>query len=243
MAPARHWSAPAPSPPAQSRFPVYAGTDYAPPAGRAEPLPDHHQTEAEAVSEHPLGIARGQIAATYIVAEAADGLILVDQHAAHERLVLERLRAGAREGRATSQGLLLPEVVELDEVDADRVERAAPSLASLGLEIERFGPMAVIVRSTPAALGQADVARLISDIAADLATLDEALSLRERIDHVAATMACHGSVRAGRSLSLPEMNALLREMEVTPHSGQCNHGRPTWVKLAHRDIERLFSRR
>ena len=211
----------------------------APPAARAEPA---LAPPPEAV-DFPLGVARGQVAKTYIVAEAGDGLVLVDQHAAHERLVLERMRAAMASGGVASQALLLPEVVELDEPACDRLEARLAELAEFGLELERFGPRAMLVRATPALLGQGHVAGLVVDLADELAAFDGALSLRERLDHVAATMACHGSVRAGRVLSVAEMNALLREMEVTPHSGQCNHGRPTWVKLAHSDIEKLFGRR
>jgi DNA mismatch repair protein MutL len=215
-----------------------ARADYLPQA-RAEaataPIPDR--------AAHPLGVARGQVAATYIVAEAEDGLILVDQHAAHERLVLERMRRALGNGGVARQALLLPEVIELDEPACDRLEARAGELAEMGLELERFGPRATLVRAVPALLGQSDVRGLVTDLADELAAYDEALSLKERIDHVAATMACHGSVRAGRILSVAEMNALLREMEATPHSGQCNHGRPTWVKLAHGDIEKLFGRR
>ncbi|MES2095607.1 MAG: DNA mismatch repair endonuclease MutL [Pseudomonadota bacterium] len=210
-----------------------------PPLARAEPAwappPD--------TVAHPLGVARGQVAKTYIVAEAEDGLVLVDQHAAHERLVLERMRAALAGGRVASQALLLPEVIELEEPACDRLEARLPELAELGLELERFGPRAMLVRATPALLGQGDVVGLVTDLADELAAFDDALSLKERLDHVASTMACHGSVRAGRILSVAEMNALLREMEVTPHSGQCNHGRPTWVKLAHGDIEKLFGRK
>jgi DNA mismatch repair protein MutL len=191
----------------------------------------------------PLGVARGQVAATYIVAEAEDGLVLVDQHAAHERLVLERMRRAMANGGVARQALLLPEVVELDEPACDRLESRVPELAEMGLELERFGPRAMLVRATPAILGAGDARGLVTDLADELAAFDEALSLKEKLDHVAATMACHGSVRAGRTLSVAEMNALLREMEVTPHSGQCNHGRPTWVKLAHSDIEKLFGRK
>ncbi len=210
------------------------------PAARAEvadqPIP-------EAV-DYPLGVARGQVAQTYIVAEAEDGLVIVDQHAAHERLVLERLKAaGAADGMANAQALLMPEVIELDEVDCDRLEAHAQRLAEFGLALERFGPSAVLVRSVPQALAGGDVIALVRDVADDLAQNGDALLLGERLDHVLATMACHGSVRAGRSLSVAEMNALLREMEVTPRSGQCNHGRPTWVKLAHKDIEKLFGRK
>ena len=207
------------------------------PAARAE-------AATAPVPSHPLGVARGQVAATYIVAEAEDGLVIVDQHAAHERLVLERMRRAAGEGAAVApQTLLIPEVVELDEPDCDRLEAAAHDLAELGLEVERFGPSAMLVRATPAPLGTTDVSVLLADLAAELAELGQALTLRDKLDHVAATIACHGSVRAGRILSVAEMNALLREMEVTPRSGQCNHGRPTWVKLGHGEIEKLFGRR
>lgn len=210
------------------------------PQGRAEPA----AAPVPEPTAHPLGIARGQVANTYIVAEAEDGLVLVDQHAAHERLVLEGLRRGlAGQSGVAAQGLLLPEVVELDEVACDRLEDAAADLARLGVELERFGPAAVMVRAVPALLGNPDAQRLVRDIADDLAGHDAALGLAERIDHVAATMACHGSVRAGRTLSVAEMNALLRQMEVTAHSGQCNHGRPTWVKLSMGDVERLFGRK
>jgi DNA mismatch repair protein MutL len=219
----------------------YEAAMMAPPAARAEPA-------VETVPSHPLGVARGQIAATYIVAEAQDGLVLVDQHAAHERLVLERLRAaGAGEGAAPAQALLLPEVVELDEPSCDRLEEAAGELAAYGLALERFGPAAMLVRSVPAVLKGSpkgvDVPALVRDVADDLAKNGAALLLGEKRDLVLATMACHGSVRAGRVLSVAEMNALLREMEVTPRSGQCNHGRPTWIKLAHGDIEKLFGRK
>jgi DNA mismatch repair protein MutL len=191
----------------------------------------------------PLGVARGQVAATYIVAEAEDGLILVDQHAAHERLVLERMRRAMADGAVARQALLLPEVVELDEPACDRLEARIAELTEMGLELERFGARAMLVRATPAILGNGDARGLVTDLADELAAFDDALALKERLDHVAATMACHGSVRAGRILSVAEMNALLREMEITPHSGQCNHGRPTWVKLAHGDIEKLFGRK
>jgi DNA mismatch repair protein MutL len=206
------------------------------PVARAEPA-------AAPVTEHPLGVARGQVSGTYIVAEAQDGLVIVDQHAAHERLVLERLKRGAGNGGVAVQTLLLPQVVELDEPEADRIEEAAGELQPFGLEVERFGPSAVVVRGTPAPLGNFDAAGLIRDLAAEIAELGGPQALKGRLDHLAATFACHHSVRAGRVLSVAEMNALLREMEVTPHSGHCNHGRPTWVKLAHGDIERLFGRR
>lgn len=212
----------------------------APPAARAEPALE----AVVAAAQHPLGVARGQVANTYIVAEAEDGLVIVDQHAAHERLVLERLRAGgAGQGRAPSQALLIGEVVELEEAACDRLEEAAGKLAEFGLVLERFGPAAMLVRAIPAALAKGDPARLVADVADDLALHGDALLLGEKLDLILATMACHGSVRAGRVLSVAEMNALLREMEVTPRSGQCNHGRPTWVKLAHGDIEKLFGRK
>jgi DNA mismatch repair protein MutL len=230
--------------PYRPEVPAFAGTTLqetrtlftAAPAARAEPA-------NAPVPAHPLGVARGQVAATYIVAEAEDGLVLVDQHAAHERLVLERLKRGAGLGGVPRQALLLPEVVELDEPDCDRLEEAGHELAGFGLELERFGPGAMLVRATPAPLGKPDLKRLLADLAAEIAELGGPQALKERLDLVAATFACHHSVRAGRILSVAEMNALLREMEVTPHSGQCNHGRPTWVKLAHGDIEKLFGRK
>ena len=235
---------PNPSPSGEGLLLQEMAQTFAMPQGRAEeaaPLPQEAQ-------QFPLGIARGQVANTYIVAEAADGLVLVDQHAAHERLVLERLRAGgAEEGVRRAQALLVPDVVEMDEVDCDRLEDAAEGLARYGLMIERFGPAAMLVRAVPAAIAQADTGKLLRDLADDIAKhgrQDEsgALLLAERLDLVLATMACHGSVRAGRALSVAEMNALLREMEATPRSGQCNHGRPTWVKLSMADVEKLFGR-
>lgn len=210
-----------------------------PPAARAEPA----WAPPPQRDDFPLGVARGQIAKTYIVAEAEDGLVLVDQHAAHERLVLERMRAALAGGRVAAQALLLAEVVELDESACDRLESRRDELAELGLELERFGAAAMLVRAAPALLGTSDVHGLVTDLADELAAFDQTLSLRERLDAVAASMACHGSVRAGRTLSVAEMNALLREIEVTPHSGQCNHGRPTWVKLALGDVEKLFGRK
>ena len=235
----RDWSAPNAAVREASReWRSYEAAAMAAPQGRA--------VEAEPVDgsdDFPLGIARGQVANTYIVAEAKDGLVLVDQHAAHERLVLERLKAaGAAHAVARSQALLLPEVVELDEPACDRLEAAADKLDALGLSIERFGPGAMLVRSLPHALAGSDPHKLLQDIADDLAQHGEALLLGEKLDLVLATMACHGSVRAGRPLRVDEMNALLREMERTPRSGQCNHGRPTWVKLSMEDVEKLFGR-
>lgn len=210
------------------------------PSGRAEAV----EEQPGDAQRYPLGIARGQVAGTYIVAEADDGLVIVDQHAAHERLVLERLKAaGAEEAMTRSQALLLPEVVELEEVACDALEDKIEAFSRFGLVLERFGPAAMLVRAVPSVLGKANAEALVRDIADDLARNGDALLLGEKLDLVLATMACHGSVRAGRSLSVAEMNALLREMECTPRSGQCNHGRPTWVKLAHQDIEKLFGRK
>lgn len=217
---------------------------------RPEYLSAAPQARAETASAHvpsgadfPMGVARGQVAKTYIIAEASDGLVIVDQHAAHERLVLERMRAAMAGSGVKAQAMLMPEVIELDESACDRLEARITELAEFGLELERFGPRAMLVRATPAMLGGGDVTGLVTDLADELAAYDQALSLKERLDHVAATMACHGSVRAGRVLSVAEMNALLREMEATPHSGQCNHGRPTWVKLGMADVEKLFGRK
>ncbi len=207
---------------------------------QARPTPEW--TPPPVREDFPLGVARGQVAKTYIVAEAEDGLVLVDQHAAHERLVLERMRVALAGGRVASQSLLIPEVVELEEPACDRLEARIAELAEFGLELERFGARAMLVRATPALLGSGDPKGLVTDLADELAAYDEALSLRERLDAIAGTMACHGSVRAGRVLSPAEMNALLREMEATPHSGQCNHGRPTWVKLDLKTVAKLFGR-
>ncbi|BBK39705.1 DNA mismatch repair protein MutL [Allostella sp. ATCC 35155] len=201
------------------------------PAGEA-PAPDR-----------PLGAARGQLFNTYIVAETADGLVLVDQHAAHERLVHERMKAALAAGHVGRQVLLLPEVVELESAAIDRLVARAAELAELGLVLEGFGPGAVVVREVPAMLGDTDVPGLVRDLADEIAELGQAFSLRERLDQVSGTLACHGSVRAGRRLTGEEMNALLRQMEATPNSGQCNHGRPTYVELRRADIERLFGRR
>ena len=193
--------------------------------------------------DYPLGAARAQVHETYIVAQTRDGVVIVDQHAAHERLVYERMKHEMAEGGVVRQALLLPEVVELDPAEAERVTAKAHDLAALGLALEAFGPGAVLVRETPALLGETNVQGLIRDIADDLAENGQALALKERLEDVCSTMACHGSVRAGRRLTAPEMNALLRQMEATPHSGQCNHGRPTYVELKLADIERLFGRR
>jgi len=193
--------------------------------------------------DRPLGAARTQIHETYIVSQTRDGLVVVDQHAAHERIVYERLKASLAKNGVQRQILLIPDIVELDEATVERLVARTDELASFGLAIESFGPGAVAVRETPSLLGKTDAASLLRDLAEHMAEWDEALPLERRLMHVAATMACHGSVRAGRRLKPEEMNALLREMEDTPNSGQCNHGRPTYVELKLSDIEKLFGRR
>ena len=204
-------------------------------AAMPEPAPEH--------LDNPLGAARAQLHETYIVAQTRDGLVVVDQHAAHERLVYERLKTALDRDGVARQILLIPEIIELDPSDIERLTARAEALARYGLVIEPFGPGAVAVRETPALLGDIDARRLIADLAEHMAEWDDSLPLERRLMHVAATMACHGSVRAGRRLKPEEMNALLREMEATPNSGQCNHGRPTYVELKLADIERLFGRR
>jgi DNA mismatch repair protein MutL len=213
-----------------------AGAPVAPPSAVAADV--DHAGEA-----FPLGAARAQLHETYIVAQTAEGIVIVDQHAAHERLVYERMKAALAQSAVPRQALLIPEVVELDEDTAARILARKDELAELGLVIEAFGDGAVLVREAPAMLGQVDARGLIRDLADELAAFGAAFSLKERLENVCGTMACHGSVRAGRRLNGDEMNALLREMEATPHSGQCNHGRPTFVELKLADIERLFGRR
>jgi len=211
-----------------------------------EPMADARADILEPAPElldRPLGAARAQIHETYIVAQTRDGLVVVDQHAAHERLVYERMKAALDKSGVARQILLIPEIVELDEGDVERLLLRADELARYGLTLEAFGPGAVAVRETPSMLGDIDVRGLITNLAEHMAEWDEALPLERRLLHVAATMACHGSVRAGRRLKPEEMNALLREMEATPNSGQCNHGRPTYVELKLADIERLFGRK
>lgn len=196
-----------------------------------------------ALQAYPLGAARAQVHETYIVAQTADGIVVVDQHAAHERLVYERMKQLLDGGNVPRQVLLLPEVVELSEAEAARLSARAAELAELGLVLEAFGHGAVVVREIPALLGDVAVQELVRDLADGLAEYDSVQPLKERLQEVCGTMACHGSVRAGRRLTLDEMNALLRQMEATPHSGQCNHGRPTYVELKLADIEKLFGRR
>ena len=192
---------------------------------------------------HPLGAAKAQMHRTYIIAETVDGLTIIDQHAAHERLVMERMKAAMADKSVTSQALLLPEVVEMPDHYCHAIMADAEMMLSMGLEVESFGAGAVMVRAVPAMLGNPDVTRLVTDIAEELAELGGSTALEDRIGHVLATISCHGSVRAGRVLNASEMNALLREMEVTPRSGQCNHGRPTYVQLSLADIESLFGRK
>jgi DNA mismatch repair protein MutL len=211
-----------------------------PPAVRSE---DGAIDDAVALERYPLGAARTQLHDNYIVAQTESGLVLVDQHAAHERLVYERMKAALGAGGVPRQGLLLPEVVELDPAEVELVLNRRDELACLGLVVEPFGEGALLVREVPALLGSPDVGELIRALAVDLAEIDQARSLQGALEQVCATLACHGSVRAGRRLTLAEMNALLRQMEATPNSGQCNHGRPTYVTLSRTDIERLFARR
>jgi len=201
------------------------------------------QAEETADETFPLGAARAQIDKAFIVAETPDSLVIVDQHAAHERLVYEALKTALHDRPLPAQMLLIPEIVDLPEADVDRLMDAAETFQRFGLALERFGPGAIAVREVPAMLGQVDTVQLVRDLADELAGSETSDGLKARIDHVAATMACHGSVRSGRALRADEMNALLREMERTPGSGQCNHGRPTYIELRKVDIERLFGRR
>ena len=214
----------------------FAETAY---SGRIEVSP----SAADPGDDLPLGVARAQLHENYIVAQTREGMVIVDQHAAHERLVYERLKRQLAENGVRRQGLLIPEIVELGADAAARVLERVDELGELGLAIEPFGGGAVAVREVPAVLGQADAASLIRDVADELADFGESEGLKARIDAVLSRMACHGSVRSGRRLNADEMNALLREMEATPHSGQCNHGRPTYVSLTLAQIETLFGRR
>jgi DNA mismatch repair protein MutL len=240
----------APVPPQRPSAPAYAGGYSAPApsssfAGFAEPSARFEaQPEAPIAvpAEYPLGTARAQMFDNFIVAQNGDSLVLVDQHAAHERLVYERFKAQLASGPVPSQMHLIPAIIEMPEDDCARLEAAAPTLEKLGLYLERFGPRAVAVRETPALLGDTDVTLLIQDLADGLAEWDSTAALSDRLEAIIGRMACHGSVRSGRRLRLEEMNALLRDMEATPHSGQCIHGRPTYVELKKTDIERLFGR-
>jgi DNA mismatch repair protein MutL len=217
--------------PAMFQAPMSARVEEAP----VVPVPD--------APNYQLGVARAQLHETYVVAQTADGIVIVDQHAAHERLVYERMKKALAEGGIPRQPLLIPEVVEMDPSEVARVSGRSAELAELGLVVEEFGPDALVVREIPAMLGKLDVKGLLRDLADEIAETGNALSLKERLEEVAGTLACHTSVRAGRRLNADEMNALLREMEATPHSGQCNHGRPTYVEMKLADIEKLFGRR
>ena len=214
--------------------------DAPPSAPAGTPMDDQ---ETANLGDYPLGVARAQVHETYIITQTEDGIVIVDQHAAHERLVQERIKKALDSGGVPRQGMLIPEVVELDEGEQGQLLERADELTELGLVIEAFGDGAVVVREIPALLGETDIQGLVRDLADDLAAFDEGLALKQRLGDVCATMACHGSVRAGRRLNGAEMNALLREMETTPHSGQCSHGRPTYVELKLADIEKLFGRR
>ncbi|WP_417675870.1 DNA mismatch repair endonuclease MutL [Roseibium sp.] len=203
----------------------------------------HEEPTEENRTRLPLGAARAQVHETYIIAQTEDGVVIVDQHAAHERLVYERLKEALASKQVARQLLLIPEIIEMPEEDVGRLAEHAAELEEVGLVLEPFGPGAIAVRETPAMLGDMDIRGMVTDLADELAEWDTATGLREKLDHVAATMACHGSVRAGRRMRPQEMDALLRDMEATPLSGQCNHGRPTWVELKLSDIERLFGRK
>jgi DNA mismatch repair protein MutL len=197
----------------------------------------------EALLDRPLGAVRAQVHENYIVAQTRDGLVIVDQHAAHERIVYERLKGMLAKGQVATQGLLIPAIVSLDPDDAELLCEKASELSELGLVLESFGPGAVAVRETPALLGDTNIDGLVKDLAAEIRSEGSTRALKDRLEAIASRMACHGSVRSGRRLTAEEMNALLREMEATPYSGQCNHGRPTYVALKLADIERLFGRR
>ena len=211
------------------------------PSARIEGAPE--AADDAAAPSWPLGVARGQVHGTYVVAQTEDGIVIVDQHAAHERILYERMKAALADAGVRRQILLIPEVVELDEAAAERLAARAGEFAELGLVLERFGRSAVVVREVPALAGDGDTQGLVRDLADELAEWDEATALRQRLGDICGTLACHGSVRAGRRLNADEMNALLRQMEATPRAGQCNHGRPTYVELKLADIERLFGRR
>lgn len=238
---------PPPSPSSFRRLPL--SQNHHMPGLEEEKAPPYQEEPPSTLSDdvpsenHFLGVARAQIHNTYVLAQAADGLIIVDQHAAHERLIYEKMKQEQNSQGIKRQVLLLPEIVELPETALKAILSRKGELAQLGLVIEAFGVTAVIVQEVPALLGKADWKRLIHDLGSDIQDMDATLSLAEQINELLSTLACHNSIRAGRQLSVEEMNALLRQMEATPHSGQCNHGRPTYVKLHRHDIEKLFGRR
>ena len=212
----------------------------APPQARIEPIDD---ADIATLHNSPLGAAKAQFHQTYVISETADGIVIIDQHAAHERLVMERMKAAMDEGALAGQILLIPEVVDLPEHHIAALLSQTPVLQKAGLEIDAFGEGSIIVRQTPAILGEVNAKSLIFDLAEELSEIGTMTNFDQKIEHVIATISCHGSVRAGRQLNASEMNALLREMEVTPRAGQCNHGRPTYVSLSLQDIEKLFGRR
>jgi DNA mismatch repair protein MutL len=218
-------------------LPPLARTE-APLAG-ADPTPE----DPKNYTDYPLGAARCQLHKTYIVAETNDGLVIVDQHAAHERLVLEQMKISLEKKGIARQKLLIPEIIQLDEYMAETLLNRKDELLDLGLAVENFGNGTIIIRETPAMLGEVDAKGLVCELVDNISEYGETLALKEKIEQLAGTMACHGSVRAGRSLNISEMNALLRQMEQTPRSGQCNHGRPTYIELKRKDIETLFGRR
>jgi DNA mismatch repair protein MutL len=231
---------------AQGLTPGFAEDWQAPLNGLTAPSADASgaaELPAAELLDRPLGAARAQLHETYIVAQTRDSVVIVDQHAAHERLVYERIKAALADGGVARQALLIPEVVDLDADEVVALAEAAPDFERLGLALEGFGPGAVLVREVPALLGDTDIKGLVRDLAREATSEGEGSLLRDRLEAVCSTMACHGSVRAGRRLIPEEMNALLRAMEATPRSGQCNHGRPTYVELKLADIERLFGRR
>ena len=212
----------------------------APPQARIEPIDD---ADIASLQNSPLGAAKAQFHQTYVISETADGIVIIDQHAAHERLVMERMKEAMDKGALAGQILLIPEVVDLPEHHIAALMAQTPVLQKAGLEIDSFGEGSVIVRQTPALLGEVNAKSLIYDLAEELSEIGTMTNFDQKIEHVIATISCHGSVRAGRQLNASEMNALLREMEVTPRAGQCNHGRPTYVSLSLQDIEKLFGRR
>lgn len=223
-----------------SQAPLATATEYEAPYAE---LPQVPEIREENLDSFPLGDAKAQLHETYIISQTAQGIIIVDQHAAHERLVYEKMKTALRENGVVRQSLLIPEVVGLGEQAASELLKRKDELADFGLVIEDFGGTSILVREVPVLLGEFDIGRLIQDLADEIESLGQALSLKEKIEEVCGTMACHGSIRAGRRLTIPEMNAILRQMESTPHSGQCNHGRPTYVELKQADIEKLFGRR
>ncbi|MEO1066157.1 MAG: DNA mismatch repair protein MutL, partial [Pseudomonadota bacterium] len=209
----------------------------------ATPSANTHTLGETTGTSHPLGAARAQVHENYIIAQTDDGLVIVDQHAAHERLVYERMKTALHDKGVERQILLIPEIIDLPETDVQNIAARADELSTLGLVVEAFGPGAIAVRETPSLLGEVDAHALIKDLADELAEWDRATLVRDKLHAVASRMACHGSVRSGRRLKPDEMNALLRQMEETPNSGQCNHGRPTFVALTLTEIEKLFDRR